>query len=313
MPGLWWYNPGMSLFDELFGAQAQDPPAEEPQEEVSEASDSPADEWEEQMSEAELRLQKASYYRILLDDHLFDDHTNPICAEIEKEMRGFVRTRLGVLLNLTAEKDPGTELFSTPEVSALKVLAATFNAQEITVLKTLAAKIVSRPALIGQTTVKPTEAAKTPAPPPKPALKKRSIPDKKQSKPVASKAPVAPAVQPKPEKQPEKPKPKKLEQATLADGEIIKEGDRVYKIKWIEEQADYEPPPGVGKVIKNGHTYKVLKMDITKPTPAAGYIPMPSASNMSRITEMQAAQVAANTPGSLEGISNRRGDRPGAE
>ena len=297
----------MSLFDELFGSQGQDPPAEEPQEEVA-AEESHSDEWEEQMTEAELRLQKASYYRILLDDHLFDDHSNEICAEIEKEMRQFVRTRLGVLLNLTSEKESGTELFSTQEVSALKAVAASFNAQEIAVLKTLAAKIVSKPSLIGQAAVKPAEPVK-PAPPPKPTLKKRSIPDKKPE--VAPKPVVAPPVQQKPKKQADKPAVKKPAEASFEDGEVVKEGDRTYRIKWIEERADYEPPPGVGKIVKNGHTYKVLKMDITKQTPAPGYIPMPSVGQMRQITEMKANEVVAIMPGTMAGIAATNRDRGG--
>lgn len=295
---------GMSLFDELFGSQSQEEPVEEPRtEEVSQDQD----EWEEQMSEAELRLQKASYYRILLDDHLFEDQSNPICVEIEREMRQFVRTRLSVLLNLTSEKEPGTDLFSTQEVSALKAMAASFNAQEVAVLKALAAKIVSRPALMGNSPVKLPEPPKPV--PQKPALKKRVVEAKKpaQKQAVVQKPVTVPPVQQKPNKQ--QPKAKKLEEATFNDGEIIKEGHNTYKIRWIEVPHDYEPPPGVGKVTKDDKTYKVLKMDITKPEPGAGYIPMPSPSAMSRITEMKAAEIAANTPGSLEAISNRRGDR----
>jgi hypothetical protein len=297
----------MSLFDDLFGSQASEATVDEQQEEPV-AEESHSDEWEEQMTEAELRLQKASYYRILLDDHLFDDHSNPICAEIEKEMRQFVRTRLGVLLNLTSEKEPGTELFSTQEVSALKAVAASFNAQEIAVLKTLAAKIVSKPGLIGQAAVKPAEPPK-PAPPLKPTLKKRSVPDKKPEKEVVQKPVVAQPVQQKPKKQPDKPVVKKPTEASFADGEIVKEGDRTYKIKWIEEHADYEPPPGVGKIVKNGHTYKVLKMDITKQTPADGYIPMPNIGQMARLTEMKANEVVANLPGTLAGLANIHRDR----
>lgn len=270
-----------SFVDDLFGEYT---PQAEP-EQVS-AESRPTDEWDDQMSEVELRLKKASYYRTLLDGHLFNDPGDQIALDIEKEIRQFARHRLGVLLNLTSDTGQKTDIFSTQEIDGLKALAAAFTSQEVAILKTLAAKVLNRPGLL---TPAPPKAESQPSPAPKPSLRKREAPE---PKPVKKAVKETAAPQGKNEVLPE-------------DGDIIKEGGRVFKVRWIEATPDYVPPPGVQKAVRGNTTFKVVKLDITKQGRSKGGLPMPDANQLSQITAMQAQQAASMAPANFQEIEHR--------
>lgn len=78
---------------------------------------------DDQLTEVEKRLEVASYYRLLLNDHLFGTMT-PAALEVEKEVRSFIRSRLEVLLGIKQETAPAKDVFTEAEVAALKSVAS---------------------------------------------------------------------------------------------------------------------------------------------------------------------------------------------
>lgn len=120
---------------------------------------------EEQMSEVEAKLEIAQYYRLILNETLFDDAPNPEVAErVEQEIRGFIRGRMGVLMGVQAPEAKAVKLFTDAEVQALRTLAQP-EVQEA--LKALAAKVLKKPAIL--------EAKPLTAPKPKPEQKLEPI------------------------------------------------------------------------------------------------------------------------------------------
>lgn len=90
---------------------------------VNELEDTSVNEIDDSMNEVEKRLEIASYYRLLLEDNLFNDDSEA-AARVNNEVRGFVRRRLEVLVGLRAEKTEAVSQFSKEEVVALKAVAA---------------------------------------------------------------------------------------------------------------------------------------------------------------------------------------------
>jgi hypothetical protein len=86
------------------------------------------DKYAQEMSEVELRLEEANWYRALLSNSLFNN-SGPIADKVEAEVRDFVRSRLRVLLGIDPEKKAVNEVFSQPEIVALKGLAARITGQ----------------------------------------------------------------------------------------------------------------------------------------------------------------------------------------
>jgi len=102
--------------------------------------------FEEQMSEVEARLEMAQYYRLLLSEPLFDDPPTPEVADrVEDEIRGFVRSRMQVLVGVGEPKKVEQKVFTDAEVQALRTLAQP-EVQEA--LKALAAKVLKKPTIL---------------------------------------------------------------------------------------------------------------------------------------------------------------------
>ena len=76
-----------------------------------------------QLSEVEVRLEKANCYRVLLQDSMFSDYT-PATSEVEAEIRTFIQKRLRVLMGIEQDTSGPSGTFSKEEVSALKHLAS---------------------------------------------------------------------------------------------------------------------------------------------------------------------------------------------
>ncbi len=77
-----------------------------------------------QLSEAEVKLEKANCYKVLLQDSMFEDYS-PATAEVEAEIRAFILKRLRVLMGIEQEASATSSgAFSKEEVSALKHLAS---------------------------------------------------------------------------------------------------------------------------------------------------------------------------------------------
>ncbi len=124
-----------SDLNEALGEEA--PPEIELQETLTE------DDVEDQMSEAEARLEIASYYKLLLNQEMFDaEDQNAAALQVQTEMRDFARQRLAALLGV---KMKNTGLSDT-EVKILRVLA---DENVIEILMTLVSRLAKKPSLLG--------------------------------------------------------------------------------------------------------------------------------------------------------------------
>jgi hypothetical protein len=233
-----------------------------------------------ELQDVDLRLEIADYYRAILKHQFFDTSSAPAAKHVDKEIRGFVRERLEVLLGL---RDP-----RVPEV------VAQFDEDEVKALKIIAAKVNGKPSLV---TAPAPMVAKMPAPPtkkpviparPKPQVKKiPAPPPAPSSKPVAKKPESKPAAaKPQPQKAPVQqkakapPKPKEdaavqtyidvnKKQVTLVEGETIEEKGRKYL------------------VVRND-AGTLFRKDVTGQVIAPGRIPPMSVQQMSIMSQQQA-------------------------
>lgn len=90
------------------------------------------------MSEIESRLKKAQYYQLILGDSLFSDPDEPeIASEVDDEIRGFIRERMGALVGIghTVKTE---HQFSEEEADLLRELA---DPSTLRVLKMLVSKV----------------------------------------------------------------------------------------------------------------------------------------------------------------------------
>lgn len=141
------------------------------------------------LTEVESRLRKANYYRIILDQDLFEGQASEEALEVELEFRQFAYKKLTTLLGMQAE-ETSRSTFTPNEEIALKALAA----------KVLAAE----PSLARQELPPPTLKKVQMAPPKPPPLVQPQL--KKLTDPTALAAPQKRKVAkstPKPQKQPQ--------------------------------------------------------------------------------------------------------------
>lgn len=248
---------------------------------------------DEQMSEAERRLSKALLYKQWVGGHLFDGDSTDLTREVEAEISGFVRERLGLLLGVSnpSEKSVSVENQFTPI--------------EAKVLKLLASKVLSNPKLQGLVEKGKSEAIKAPVKPlpVKPTLRPRQQPE--ASKP-SNQPQVKSRTQPAPTKVPAI-SPAKVasnvnsntKEILPQDQEIVEEKGRKFKVKWApmgpyefgDKVEDFLAALPVGKhvrlprgpggglqVYKATETdyFKILRMDITPQATNAGRTPFPA-------------------------------------
>lgn len=289
-----------------FAEFTDEQPVEAVVEDVSETPTSTytqEDSFDTEISEAERRFNKAALYKQWVSGRLFGDNDSPEVLEVEKEFKDFARLQLKKLIGLEQDK---------PSVSS------EFTPEEVTVLKTLAAQVLKKPALI-----KPAE---------KPVVKKPPV---LQPRPAAPKV-EKPVVVPKPVPQqtkptvtiPAKPQAKPPVQQPVgskvpANESVIKEGGKTYKIHHIQITAnEYGPgPAGIingmkpNSVMKlmgvqiykdpNGTLFKIVKKDDTpKPMPE-NRVPFPDTQQMEDVTQRmseRAVNSSANRLGRGMGI-----------
>ena len=86
--------------------------------------ENPDTEFDDQMTAVEKRLDVAKYYRLLLDNSLFSDDSEQ-AQQVDKEVRGFIRERLKILMGVQPDKTlaPPEETFTPLEVTILKQIA----------------------------------------------------------------------------------------------------------------------------------------------------------------------------------------------
>lgn len=135
----------------------------------------PEPDLEEQMSEVEARLEMAQYYRLLLQDTIFEDPPSPeVAARVEDEIRGFIKGRMQVLVGVGEPPAAKPQkIFTDAEVQALRTIA---QPDVVEALKALAAKVLKKPTILEAKPL-PTEKPKAePSVIREPILRKRRQP-----------------------------------------------------------------------------------------------------------------------------------------
>lgn len=151
--------------------QQEEPPTEE-----RTPVQAQTDDFADQMSEVEKRLEVAQYYRLLLNDSLFQEPTEA-SLKVEEEVRGFIKSRLGVLLGI---KQQTSDLFSAEEVETLKELSS-IGTEGVQVVKAIVGKVSKKPVLLESRVERTEPKLKVQPAKPKPALKKTIEAPKKDS------------------------------------------------------------------------------------------------------------------------------------
>jgi hypothetical protein len=242
-----------------------------------------------EFDEVEQRLQTAQYYKLLLREALFGDDQSPAAAQVEAELREFVRTRVKVLLGMEGpkvnviERDP---VFNADEITALKELAHRLLAASEDLGKPQ--KAPSSPVEAPKAEVRPVEVQadkKRPGPKPgakygprKPSLRQVSVPEDLRSQEAPSTpARAAPAAPPKA-------KPFTKAPAPGSETDSVEElppnpnsgARRIRKNGKILQQAI---DPNDGAILENEHGGEIW-LDITPQVrPSTGFVPMPQASS----------------------------------
>lgn len=276
----------VSDFDIEYGPLKDEPEPEDAATSIINEVNGKVDDIDNQLSEVEQRLEKATYYRLLLNDSLFQD-SRQAAQDVEQEIRAFVLHRLEVLMGIRAESRNKSisAQFTAEEAASLRALTVAeqqFSAEEAVALKSLAAKMLSNSRQIT-------------APMPSPALKPVEAPV--SARPELTKAKAAePTLSIKPRLQ-SKPGPhgsngnkstatKKAHKSP--DGVIIEGGK-----KYIEHQTT----DADGKAA-------VLKMDITgQIVDPRVHVPMPTGGRLEQLTQRMASQVVDSSVNTGRGLT----------
>lgn len=191
--------------------------------------------------DVDLRLETADYYRAILR-HSFFEVEGQAAQIVDREIRGFIRERLEVLLGLR-------EKAAAPAIVQAKL---PFDDNEVDALKALAARVLKKPSVVEERPLvkkmgTPPPARQAVQVPKKPVVKRIPAPaPAPSSKPVvAAKKPApAPPVAEKPRAKPgPKPKPKPNPEdaqtfvsavtgkpVTLVEGEVIEENGKKFLV-----------------------------------------------------------------------------------
>lgn len=235
------------------------------------------EDFEDVMSEAERRFEVAQYYKLLLQDSLFQN-VNRASQQVEAEIREFIRERLSVLLGI--KQQSSTSEFSSEQIDVLKQFADLGeNGPEV--LKAVMGKLYKKIDKHQKTEQKPS--LKTVKNEPGPALKKRQ--------------------QAQPQKQNQVNSPKQNQEPVNSNIEIpeLYKNDPTLKIS--ANKVFVQQKNGQGELLwekKNGKLVPLYR-DVTpaaKPSGDIQPIPMPSGQQLSLITQ-QKAQASAQNQDSL--------------
>lgn len=233
-----------------FDFNIDDPLAEEaPQQPQESAAD-----FEEQFSEAERRFARAQYYRALLSESIFGDDSSQNATEVVEEIRGFIRSRLAVLLGVRIEPVQKAE--------------SVFSDEELQVLKAVCSKVLKKPSLIQETPKAPT--LKKVEAPQRPKVKPTQSPTAPQPRAQAAVAKASAASKPTPTVTSEQitVDNKTYTKILMPDGNEFWQdrGGNRYAIGTNDEGKHYfkslnvqaRPPPGVKMMPKLNHQMKLM-------------------------------------------------------
>jgi hypothetical protein len=182
----------------------------------------------------------------------------PAALEVEKEVRGFIRGRLEVLVGLRQEAVPAKDVFTESEVSALK---------------TVASKILRKPEL--------AEPVKPAAPAP-PSLRQVASPVPKAA-PTMKKAAVTP-----------KPVMRKAETVTPTPRATPKPEPKQAKSDSSENQTSGRIKKRYKQIV--GPDGRTVEIDVTPQgtSPVSKPIPTPTVTQFTQLSDAQAHQQLAN-------------------
>jgi hypothetical protein len=270
---------------------------------------------DQQMSEAERRLSKALLYKQWASGPLFEGDSTELTREVEAEISGFVKERLGILLGCTPKPVESIKVeaqFTPVEAKFLKLLTA----QALTQKPKLKAALEKN--LGEQEVPKPTLAPKPL--PVRPTIKPRQQPE--VSRPVPQGKP-----QTRPQQAPARPQAKLVKGDILPqDNEIVTEGNKKFRVKWEPMSPDFYgnkveqlltdlprgkhtrlPKPGQGAGMQiykatDSDYFKVLRLDITPQTKNTQAVPMPI--SMEAATAMQAGAAVSMLSKGSQAIAN---------
>ncbi len=163
------------------------------------------------MSEVEIRLEEANCLKALLYNSLFEEPLSPIAKRVERRIRAFIHAELKTLLGIN---EAPVKLKATPPL---------FEADELTILKALARKAISK--LAPGTVVSSPEPVAAPviveAPKaaPEPVVKRMAAPEG-----IKVRRAKAPKTKPKtPQQEPEQQAlfPEERKEVTLPNGMVV--------------------------------------------------------------------------------------------
>jgi hypothetical protein len=200
-----------------------------------------------QLSEVERRLDKARYYRLLIDSPLFTDST-AAGEEVLAEIREFVGHRMNVLVGIEQEK---------------QVISDRFDDEQIVALQAMANRVLGRTSVQAITPAAPPAVRPVSVAPPAPAVRPVAPP----AQPKTAAPSPAPVAKPKPAPQPEKPaekpapekKPRKKAEKKKAASSTEKSDDPIHlpRVKDVED-VDIEQFAWDQKVIVGNKLWKVI-------------------------------------------------------
>lgn len=264
------YNWETENFDNLMG--------EESPTETAPTGMNSIEEIDEVMSEAEKRFEVAQYYKLLLQDSLFQNQTDA-SERVEAEIRAFIKERLGVLLGVKSASNSASG-FSPEQVSVLTSFAD-LGEDAPEMLKSLMGRIFKK--MDKKVKVKEEPALRTVKEPVKPALRKVEEPRLRNTTDNR-----AMADQPKPRGRPPKNMKLPIPEQYKNDPTLKIEGNKIYvQARTTDGQPLWE---------KVDNETRPLYKDITpaaRPTGTIKPIPIPRGDALA-MTMQQSAQRTLN-------------------
>lgn len=274
-------------FEESEKYESQGYGGDEPDEDDYEEIGSEEEDDFEVLSEVEVRLAKANCYRVLLENEMFSGGDR-VAAEVEREVRNFVRYRLSVLMGIR-EKSP-------PKNTAPVEVKLPFTDEQIEALQKLADKVLQRPSVgpppqLQPVSMQKSELAKAPA------LQKAPAPAVAKPKPAPAPAPTPEPEAPK-KRGRGRPKGSKNKPKQQAEAPVEKATKTVRKKK--------DPLNRPREVVKtvNPLTGKEIVMDLTPQVRPAGPIqplPMPKQDVANSLATQHALSPELNETGQNDG------------
>lgn len=256
-----------SLFEQTFGGDSDEDENPGVTAVALELDDEDVD---EEFRLANLKMKKAQFYRVIVDNGVVEDNGTAEAAEVNNEAKAWARRSM---LRLLKGENPGDPVVAKVE--------SPFSPDEVTALKQLVKKAMAM-GMVEAEKPAPTikKVAPQPAPPTVRKVQTQPPPPKRPgSAPPAAAAPQQPG---KPKKPP-KVKPDsngQVDYDLIPSGEVFKDQDgRLYK---MVDNPRFDPD------VKGSKPRTKISVNTQSKTP--GRIPMPMGQQLSAVTQLQAME-----------------------